>query len=209
MTEVRNVYKNQIVSEDIALGVGKIQQTRRGVTFEGSRINMPVPVYSYAEMSRINPNVTNRVLYEASLNDYLPFIYSATATVGVPSNEFPGRWVPQRRPSEVELATSNSTALSLDGNAHNKLYRMTSATDVKITVGLSNRDIGFGPFESVPSIIFITAAGDGKVELIGDSGVTINTPRSKTLFTKNSTVALISTSVNTWLLIGDLEVDYV
>lgn len=206
MTEVRNVYKNQIVSEDIALGVGKIQQTRRGVTFEGSRINMPVPVFSFVEMSRINPNVTNRVLYEVSDVEYVVYIYKSTATEGVPSNDFPGRWVPQNIQSSIVLASNAASAVTVNGNNHNQYITITSSIGCLVTVGAAERDMGFGLIPFVPALIFIHSDTDGQVILQPAAGVTIDSPAAYSLSRKSSTIALLAIATNRWVLIGDMTV---
>lgn len=202
---VRNVKKNQIVAEDIALGVGKVNQTRRGVAVEGSRVDIPVPVFSVQEIMEFSPLVSTRLVLEVAPDNYVYYIYRENETEGVPAIGG-GVWVPQNLKSDIKLVDEVSDVFTLDGSNHNNFVTASSPTGAVITIGLAERDLGYGVVPAVPSLIFVSANTEGNVELVGDTGVTLITPATLSLTVKGSTVGLIATAVDTWIVMGDLKV---
>lgn len=203
MTQQRNVSKNQILSEDIALGVGQVTQTRRGVQVTGSRVDIPVPVYSVAEIAAFNPNVANRLMLQVSADKYIYYIYSDSFAEGIKSDIFVGYWVPQNLKSDLVLSSDNAAAVSVSGDNENNLITVDNASGCIITVGSAAKTQGV---TSIPCMVFIRSDTDGDVLFVGDTGITVSSASTNMLFGKNSGACLIALSETHWWLVGDLQV---
>lgn len=203
---VRNISKNQVMQEDMALGVGEITQTRNGRTVTGSRIDIPVAVYSVAEIQAYSPQVSTRLMLEVAPDEYVYYIYRADETDGVPSSVAEGVWVPQNLKSSITLVTHSDTTLDVDGTDNNKFFTVDNEAGCIVTVGRSEADIGYGVVPMVPSLIFVRSDSLFPVSIVGATDVTVSTAALPTLYGKDSVAALVSVAVDKWILLGDLEV---
>lgn len=203
---VRNVNKNQVMAQDIALGVGQVTQTRGGVQVTGDRVDIPVPVSSLAEISAYDPQVSTRLMFEIAPDNYLYYIYRENETEGVPSNVAPGVWVPQNIKSDIVLGLITGTTALVDGSNHNEFLTVTDPAGCVITIGRAEADLGYGLVPFVPSLIFINSATNGQVIIQGDTGVTVLSPATAQLAANGSTVGLIAIDVDKWVLMGDIKV---
>jgi hypothetical protein len=105
MTKIRNVYKNQILSEDIALGFGPAQQVRRGQTITGTRLALPLQVANLATLALLDPVVSNLALVPENENSFTIYYYKADVTTGAPALAgLPGTWVPQQGSSNTVVS---------------------------------------------------------------------------------------------------------
>lgn len=91
---------------------------------------------------------------------------------------------------------AQTTAYTLVAGDKSKLVTVTSSSTANVTVPASTFSTG--------DIVFIARMGTGAVGIVGAAGTTINGTPGTTLRAQYSTVALICTAVNTFLLVGDL-----
>ena len=116
MTKVRNVQKNQILQEDIALGVGEVTQTRRGQQVTGSRLAVPLNVKDLDALSLLDPTVANLALVPETENNFVIYMYKDSDNSGVPAiPPYPGSWVPQNASSDTIIAET-PPAFPAEGN---------------------------------------------------------------------------------------------
>ncbi len=203
----RNVSKNQVLAEDIALGVGKVSQLRRGTLIEGSRVDIPVPVYSIQDIKNFSPVVSTRLIFQYAPDKYIYYIWMPNETNGIPSDVADnGVWVPQNVSSDIVLTSDSNTAVSLSGEDNNKFLTVDNVAGCVVTIGRAEFDMGYGVIPRVPSLLFISSATDGEVTIVGDTGVTIVSPSTTRLYGNGSTVGLIAIAVDKWILMGDIRV---
>lgn len=86
-------------------------------------------------------------------------------------------------------------------DAANGYIRMTAAT-AKTLIVPNNSAVAFEVGTQIP----VRQAGAGQIEILGGSGVQINTSETRKLRKQHSTATLIKVAANEWDLTGDLEV---
>ena len=91
---------------------------------------------------------------------------------------------------------AQTTAYTLVAGDKSKLVTVTSATTANVTVPAATFSAG--------DIVYISRFGTGAVGIVGAAGTTINATPGTTCRAQYSTVALICTASNTFLLVGDL-----
>lgn len=89
-----------------------------------------------------------------------------------------------------------TTAYTLVAGDKSKLVTVTSATTANITVPAATFSVG--------DIVYISRFGTGAVGIVGAAGTTINATPGTTCRAQYSTVALICTASDIFLLVGDL-----
>ncbi len=203
---VRNINKNQILAQDMALGVGEVTQTRNGDSVTGDRVDIFVSVSSYTEMGELNPTINNHALLRVASNDYREYIFDVEATEGIPSTSTTtGFWVPLLSTNNLVLTTNSSSSVSITGQDENNLISLTSESDVTVTVGRSEVDLGNGTvIDRFPVLVFIRADTLANVVFVADAGISISSSTNLSLYRDQSTAGLISLSATEWLLVGDL-----
>jgi hypothetical protein len=203
----RNVSKNQVLAEDIALGVGKVSQLRRGTLIEGSRVDIPVPVYSIQDIKNFSPVVSTRLIFQYAPDKYIYYIWMPSETNGIPSDVADnGVWVPQNVSSDIVLSTESGTTLTVSGENHNQFITLDNNLGCTITVDRAERDIGYGTIPFVPCLVFFKSDSEQPITIQPNFGITIHTPGALTLSGRYSTAAIIATAVDTWTLLGDITV---
>lgn len=91
---------------------------------------------------------------------------------------------------------AQTTAYTLVASDKSKLVTVSSSTTANITVPAATFSAG--------DIVYISRFGTGAVGIVGAAGTTINATPGTTCRAQYSTVALICTASNTFLLVGDL-----
>lgn len=91
---------------------------------------------------------------------------------------------------------AQTTAYTLVASDKSKLVTVNSSTTANVTVPAATFSAG--------DIVYISRFGTGTVGIVGAAGTTINATPGTTCRAQYSTVALICTASNTFLLVGDL-----
>lgn len=99
----------------------------------------------------------------------------------------------------IPLNAQTGTTYTLAVGDAGQLVTLANASPVTVTVP-TNAAVPF----AIGTQITLTQAGAGKVTLVGDVGVTVNSADSYlSLRTQWSAVTVIKTNTNSWILIGD------
>lgn len=99
----------------------------------------------------------------------------------------------------IPLNTQTGTSYTLAIGDAGQLVTLANASPITVTVP-TNAVVPF----AIGTQITLTQAGAGKVTLVGDVGVTVNSADSYLgLRTQWSAVTVIKTNTNSWILIGD------
>jgi len=91
---------------------------------------------------------------------------------------------------------AQTTAYTLVAGDKSKLVTVTSASTANVTVPAATFSAG--------DIIYVSRSGTGAVGIVGAGGTTINATPGTTLRAQYSACAIICTTSNTFLLVGDL-----
>lgn len=142
----------------------------------------------------VNPFVSN------TTGQFFFYILSGRYNITIEKNGSTGQVYTEIGTSgEVSPVDITSAAFSVSSDDHGTLFNVFDITgNVVITVLPVAAD-------KLGSIIFIHSNTDSPVQIVPDAGVAVNTAYSLNLYAKFSTVALMSTAVNTWSLMGDIE----
>ncbi len=92
-TENRSITKALGGAEDLLIGrIDQVTQTRNGNSYQISGIDVPVIAASTAAVSLLDPTTTTRARVYSSDRTFTDYVYSSTATTGLPSTGV-GKWV--------------------------------------------------------------------------------------------------------------------
>lgn len=79
--------------EDLAQGVGQVNQRRGNTDYSLGQVDTPYAVESEAEMSALDVTKFTRARVYSSVTEFIDYIYDESDTSGIPSNTGPGTWV--------------------------------------------------------------------------------------------------------------------
>jgi len=110
---VRNVEKNLATMQDLAIGRGKVTQSRGGVNYDVNRIDTPFAVDSLVELKALD--VTAYTVARVYFTDqrYYDYIYIATETLGIAPDTGAGTWVPRERALNYEMFGADITGVAV------------------------------------------------------------------------------------------------
>lgn len=92
-TENRSITKALGGAEDLLIGrIDQVTQTRNGNSYQISGIDVPVIAASTAAVSLLDPTTITRARVYSSDRTFTDYVYSSTATTGLPSTGV-GKWV--------------------------------------------------------------------------------------------------------------------
>lgn len=113
MAKTRNIKKQLICMEDIAQGVGSVQQDRAQSQVTVHKVDIPFAISSVADMQALDiAKYTRARVYDSDGVQSVDYVYDPNATTGISSNTGAGRWVgvtraaPTDKPTFEELAAS-------------------------------------------------------------------------------------------------------
>lgn len=92
MANPKKIEKNLIAMEDLAQGVGQIQQTRNGKPYILHKVDVPIAVQTEAEVIALDTNVFTRARVYYAVDRATDFVYDPNALIGLPSNGT-GKWI--------------------------------------------------------------------------------------------------------------------
>lgn len=92
MANPKKIEKNLITMEDLAQGVGQIQQTRNGKPYILHKVDVPIAVQTEAEVIALDTNVFTRARVYYAVDRATDFVYDPNALIGLPSNGT-GKWI--------------------------------------------------------------------------------------------------------------------
>ncbi len=110
-TENRSITKALGGAEDLLIGrIDQVTQTRNGNSYQISGIDVPVIAASTAAVSLLDPTTITRARVYSSDHTFTDYVYSSTATTGLPSTGA-GKWV-ARVNEQVTVAIDSVADLS-------------------------------------------------------------------------------------------------
>lgn len=89
----RNIYKQLAGMQDIAQGVGEVEQLRNNQYVKVNKIDVPFAVESEAELKALDITKYNRARVYDSAAVYTDYVYSESVLTGIQPNEGVGSWI--------------------------------------------------------------------------------------------------------------------